>query len=54
MIETALGVVVAWMISYVPKLIPVDESGEEAMLPKGSTKVRQPILTPLRANARQL
>lgn len=28
MIETALGVIVAWVISYVPKLIPVKESSE--------------------------
>jgi uncharacterized membrane protein YccC len=29
MIETALGVIVAWLISYVPKLIPVVEPAEE-------------------------
>ena len=35
MIETALGVIVAWVISYVPKLIPVKESSEADKAPDG-------------------
>ena len=44
-IETGLGVFVAWVISYVPKLIPIEEPTEEAKATDGSDAARQ-ALTP--------
>jgi uncharacterized membrane protein YgaE (UPF0421/DUF939 family) len=42
MIETALGVIVAWIISYVPKLIPVEESGEAVRAPEAAVEASPP------------
>jgi uncharacterized membrane protein YgaE (UPF0421/DUF939 family) len=39
-LETALGVSVAWMISYVPKLIAIEEAGAESAASAAETPVR--------------
>jgi uncharacterized membrane protein YgaE (UPF0421/DUF939 family) len=36
MLETALGVLVGWLISYVPKLIPINEPGDERNTSQGA------------------
>lgn len=42
MIETALGVIVAWIISYVPKLIPIDENSEASKAAESTVKAIPP------------